>query len=147
MDVKWASLMDIAHSRADAAMCSAWARGPSSPDVRIPDAMSLIGTLEGQELDAWIDVSAEAMAAELQQRPTMAVPPDSAAVEFVSGVIAELSSENSARFLSDLRNLNVIDEAEACWVGRAMVAYATGAPDGLKERRAQLLARLLSAQR
>jgi hypothetical protein len=109
--------------------------------------MSLIGTLEGQELDAWIDVSAEAMAAELQQRPTMAVPPDSAAVEFVSGMIAELSSENSARFQSDLSNLNVIDGAEACWVGRAMIAYATGAPERLKEHRAQLLARLLSAQR
>lgn len=147
MTLKWASLIDIALSRTDAATCSAWARGSSSPDVQGSGAMSLIGTLEGQEMDAWIDLSAEAMEAELRKRPTMAIAPDSAALEFVSGMLSELSSENSTRFLSDVRNLNIIDEAEACWVGRTMVAYATGAPEGLKEHRAQLLARLLSAQR
>jgi hypothetical protein len=101
--------------------------------------------LEEQELDAWMDVSAAAMEAELRQIPTIAVPPDSAALEVVSGILAELSSENGSRFLSDLRNLNMIDEAETCWVGRTMVGYATGAPEGLKAQRAQLLARMIAS--
>lgn len=145
MSLKWATLIDTALGRADPAICSVWTKGSSSPDAQSSVVMSLLGTLEEQELDAWMDVSAAAMEAELRQIPTIAVPPDSAALEVVSGILAELSSENGSRFLSDLRNLNMIDEAETCWVGRTMVGYATGAPEGLKAQRAQLLARMIAS--
>jgi hypothetical protein len=145
MSLRWATLIDAVLRRADPAICSAWTRGSSSPDAQSTVVMSLLGTLEGQELDAWMDVSAAAMEAELRQSPMMAIAPDSAALEVVSGILSELGSENSARFLSDLRNLDVIDEAEACWVGRTMVAHATGAPETLKARRAQLLARMIAS--
>ena len=145
MSVKWATLIGTALGRTDPAVCSAWTKGSSSPEAQSSFVMSLLGTFEGQELDAWMDVSAAAMEAELRQSPTIAVAPDSAALEVVSGILSELSGENSSRFLADLRNLNGIDEAETCWVGRTMVAYATGAPEALKTRRAQLLARMIAS--
>jgi hypothetical protein len=145
MSLKWATLIGTALDRADPAVCSVWTKGSSSPAAQSSVVMSLLGTLDEQELDAWMDVSAEAMEAELRQRPTIAVHPDSAALEVVSGIYAELGSENGPRFLSDLQNLNMIDQAETCWVGRTMRAYATGAPEEFKAHRAQLLARMIAS--
>lgn len=145
LSVKWATLIDTALGRVAPAVCSAWTKGSSSPDLQSSVVMSLLGTFDGQELDAWMDVSAAAMEAELRQSPTLAVAPDSAALEIVNGILGELSSENGSRFLADLRNLSIIDEAETCWVGRTMVAYATGAPEALKARRAQLLAMMIAS--
>lgn len=146
MSVRWAQLIDVMLSRVDKNACGMWTRGDGSREVRWSFMISMIGTLRRRELDAWADISAAAMAAQLRQSPMINLTRDSAAVELFSGIVGELGDADRARYMAAIKDLTNIDEAEACWAGRTILAHITTADDTILTRRAQLLARVLSPE-
>ena len=106
--------------------CASMARGVSSPEV-LTAIQSTLKDLDTTSLALWLDLSRNAMLAELRQTPRPTVTDEQVNAAF--SALADSWPQADVDRLNALHDLSTASDTDACWVVRTLYRTATELPE------------------
>jgi hypothetical protein len=119
----------------DEPTCAAMARGTTG----FFDISGPFSGLDAAAQDAWIDLSYQAILAELQQRPAPAPPGSAERAAAYNALLSRMPADHKGAFIAATATFKMADDANGCWVARTIYFFLPN----LEEPHRRALARAL----